>query len=105
MRSTNSSAKYFIFRGIDGAEKNEIRERLIEQHRAYVRTEGAVKMLHGGPLYGPDDSVVGTSLILQADSFSTVKQWIKDEPFNAAGLFAEASIDQWGWTFGRPVDV
>ncbi|MFM0527362.1 MULTISPECIES: YciI family protein [Paraburkholderia] len=93
--------QFFVFRGIDHASVGRIREQLLDSHRAYVRGEADVKMLHGGPLYDAHGCSIGTCLILEANSESEVRAWLSSEPFFNAGLFAIVSIDRWGWTYGR----
>ncbi|WP_042304806.1 YciI family protein [Paraburkholderia terrae] len=93
--------QFFVFRGIDHASVGRIREKLLDSHRAYVRREADVKMLHGGPLYDAHECSIGTCLILEANSESEVRAWISSEPFFNAGLFAIVSIERWGWTYGR----
>jgi uncharacterized protein YciI len=93
--------KYFIFRGIDYAASKRMREQLFPEHRTYVRQSGAVKMVHGGPLYDEAEQSIGSCLILEADSSADVAKWLSAEPFFNAGLFAITSVDRWGWTYGR----
>jgi len=93
--------KYFIFRGIDYAGSKWMREQLLPEHRIYVRKSGAVKMVHGGPLYDEAEEPIGSCLILEADSPADVGKWLSAEPFFNAGLFAIVSVDRWGWTYGR----
>jgi Uncharacterized protein conserved in bacteria len=92
---------FFVFRGIDHDGLNRIRDTLLESHREYVRQEASVKMIYGGPLYDAQDQTIGSCLILEADSKQDVEAWLSAEPFYNAGLFAMASIDRWGWSYGR----
>lgn len=95
------SKHFFVFRGIDHASAENLREQLLASHREYVRRESAVRMIHGGPLYDPQEKTIGTCLIVEAESGSDVDVWLANEPFFSAGLFAIASIDRWGWSYGR----
>ncbi len=78
-----------------------MRDVLIDAHREYVRRPAPVTMVHGGPLYDAEDRVIGTCLILEAGSKPQVDAWLGDEPFYRAGLFAIASLERWGWSYGR----
>lgn len=93
--------KYFVFRGIDRADSQWMREQLLSEHRTYVRSANAVRMLHGGPLCDDTGQPVGSCLILEADSSAKVRTWLSAEPFFKSGLFANSSVEQWGWTYGR----
>jgi uncharacterized protein len=93
--------RYFIFRGIDSVGWKWMREQLLPEHRAYVRKSGAVKMVHGGPLYDEAEQCIGSCLVLEAESSEDVGKWLSAEPLFNAGLFAITSVDRWGWTYGR----
>jgi uncharacterized protein len=93
--------RFFVFRGLDHIGVAVLRERLLDQHRAYVRGDASVRMLHGGPLYDAAEHTIGSCLILEANSRADVEAWINSEPFTAAGIFAETTIEHWGWTYGR----
>jgi uncharacterized protein len=92
---------YFVFRGIDHAGSQWMREQLLPAHRAYVREVATVRMIHGGPLYDDKQQPIGSCLILEADSLADVGKWLRAEPFSDAGLFAITSVEHWGWTYGR----
>lgn len=92
---------YFVFRGIDQADATKLREQWLAAHREYVRRAGAVVMIHGGPLYDAAQNIVGTCLVLKAPAKAQAEAWLAREPFFRSGLFAIASLDQWGWTYGR----
>lgn len=93
--------QFFLFRGIDGERSVSIREQTTTQQRAYVQEALDVKMIHGGLIYDGADSVLGTCLILEAASPGLVEDWLRESPFFKAGLFAQTSIERWGWTYGR----
>ncbi|WP_031358547.1 YciI family protein [Caballeronia sordidicola] len=92
---------FFVFRGMDHPQSGDIRERLTDEQRAYVKEVGRVKMIHGGLLYTSDDRIAGTFLILDAATSTDVRNWVHTSPFHKGGLFATISIDRWGWTYGR----
>ena len=98
---TRLEKKYFVFRGIDHADSLWMREQFLEQHRAYVRRPGPVKLVHGGPLYDDAGQPVGSCLIVEADSRTDAEAWLSTEPFFKSGLFAITSTERWGWTYGR----
>lgn len=93
--------QFYIFRGIDYASAEKMREQLLASHRDYVRRDAGVKMLHGGPLYDSQEKVVGTCLIVEANSRQDVDTWLAGEPFFKTGLFAMVSVERWGWSYGR----
>jgi uncharacterized protein len=97
----NLEKQFYVFRGIDHVGSQEIRERWLAEHKVYMRTPAKVKLLHGGPLYNADEMVIGSCLIVEADSKSDVESWLSDEPFCRNGLFATRSVDRWGWSYGR----
>ena len=92
---------FFVVRGLDHPPSGDIRTRLTDEQRAYVKEAGRVKMIHGGLLYTSDDGIAGTCLILEAASSTDVRDWVHASPFHKGGLFATISIDRWGWTYGR----
>jgi uncharacterized protein YciI len=90
-----------MFRGIDHAESQRMRDALLDAHREYVRRAAPVRMVHGGPLHDEEDRVIGSCLILEAASKPDVDAWLGAEPFYRSGLFAIASLERWGWSYGR----
>ena len=93
--------QYFIVRGLDAPDSGEARSRLVDAHRAYIRKEGAVTMVHGGPLLGGEGDTIGTCLIVIADGKTDVEKWLSHCPFVAGGVFQSLTVERWGWTFGR----
>lgn len=93
--------QYFIVRGMDAPDSAEKRSRLLDSHRAYVRSEGPVTMVHGGPLLDDEGDTIGTCLIVTAKSKADAQSWLSHCPFVAGGVFQTLTVERWGWTFGR----
>ena len=64
-------------------------------HLAYLEGLG-VKIRAGGALLTPDQkTVVGSMLILEAETEAEVREWLAGDPYAKAGLFASVDVKPW----------
>ena len=95
---------YFVFRGFDGSNGQEIRGRVRPAHRAYIRQEiEGCRAVAGGVLV--DDAgerMIGTLLVLDARDRSSAERFLAGDPYAAEGLFERTELVRWEWALGQP---
>lgn len=73
----------------DGAT---LRSATKDAHLAYLDAHESVVMVGGALLADESPARVGSCFIVNLPSRAAVEQWVRDEPFNKAGLFARVSV-------------
>jgi uncharacterized protein YciI len=84
----------------DKPDTAQLRQDTRERHIAYLNElGGAVKS--AGALLGDDgQSVVGSLIILEADSPEAARAMVDGDPFAHAGVFAKVDVRAWRWALG-----
>ena len=96
---------HYVFFGTDKPGHAAVRAECRELHRSYIRTRrNGVVAVVGGPTFGTDGQMNGTMLVLEADSLEAVQDFVQNDPYGAAGLFAQIEIRRWHWGLGQPAD-
>lgn len=95
---------YFVFYGSDGPGGDEIRARVREAHRLYLRqAQPGARVVLGGPLVEDEGGRMdGTLLVFEADDRAAVQRFVAGDPYAQAGLFARTEIRRWNWGLGKP---
>ena len=71
----------------------EVRRANREAHLAYIRETGVV--VEAGPFLDPEGEMIGSLIILEADTRAAAEDWAANDPYAAAGLFASVEIRAW----------
>lgn len=79
---------------LDKAGALALRQEYRADHRAYLQS-GAGTIVQAGPLLGADGEMVGSMIILEADSLEEVGRFHEGDPFTKAGLFGQVHLLQW----------
>ncbi len=73
-----------------------------EAHLAWLKTLGARARI-GGPFFDDaGETMCGSVLVIEAESFDDAKATFATDPYAAAGLFANVEIKPWRWVVGAP---
>ncbi len=65
-------------------------------HLAYIKQEFAgFKLLWGGPFMNEGGEMIGSHLIVEADSMQIIDNILANDPYNLAGLFKQVTIHPW----------
>lgn len=67
------------------------------EHLAYIEKTGIVKM--AGPFL-EDGQMVGSLVIVEADSLAAAQDWATNDPYAKAGLFESAAVSEWKKVIG-----
>jgi uncharacterized protein YciI len=66
-----------------------------DQHFTFIAQHGA-NVRFAGPLMSDDgERMVGSLLILEADSLDAAHAWSANDPYNKVGLFESVDIRPW----------
>ena len=65
-------------------------------HVAYTKAGGKVKF--GGPFVSPDDAMIGSFSILEAETYEAAQAYVKNDPYVLAGLFERQELHPWKLT-------
>jgi uncharacterized protein YciI len=88
---------YFMFIAFDkkiggAAVRAETRPRHVE----YTKSNGKVKF--GGPFVGTDESMIGSFSIIEAADYEEAAAYVRNDPYNQAGLFERQELHPWKLT-------
>jgi uncharacterized protein YciI len=92
----------FVLIGVDHRDSGELRARTRAAHLGYVESH-AEQVRIAGPLLADDgETMIGSLLIIEADSLEEAHAFAEADPYALAGLFAHIDIRPWKWLIGRP---
>lgn len=81
---------YFAMYCIDGEKGAELRPQVRDNHLAYLRSTGMVRL--AGPMLGEDGKPVGSLLVVEAEDINAVRAFAAADPYAIAGVFASVEI-------------
>jgi len=82
----------YVFHLLDRPDGAALRQRVRPQHKAYLAAV-ADRIAFAGPLLADDgQATVGSLLAIEFDSLAAAEQWLAQEPFTVAGLYASRSV-------------
>jgi uncharacterized protein len=71
----------------------ELRKANREAHLAYIRDTGCV--VQAGPFLDGAGEMVGSLVVIEADTGAAAEDWAAGDPYAAAGLFESVEIRAW----------
>ena len=81
-----------------------LRQENRDAHLEWANTkESPVKM--AGPLLDEAGDPVGSLLVVEAESGPLLEEFMKDDPYAQAGLFAQGTYAPFKWTVKPPADL
>ena len=96
---------FFIISCLDHPGKEELRLATRAQHLDYIAASGALVKL-GGPYLAEDgERMIGTLLVLDVADRAAAEAWLRQDPYNKAGLFERVDVRPWKWTVGLPAGL
>jgi uncharacterized protein len=96
----------YVFRLLDKPDTAALRQRMRPQHKAYL-AQVADRIAFAGPLTHDDGvTMIGSLLAIDFASRDAAHDWLADEPFTRAGLYAStevhAFVNLWPQRTGYP---
>lgn len=94
---------YFCVHALDRPGRLADRQRLREGHRARLRFhDQPVVVRTGGPLLDDEGTMIGTMLVIEADSRAAVEAYLAGDPYMLENLFETVTITGFNWGLGQP---
>lgn len=96
---------YMVYRvDRDDGQAAQIRAATRPAHRAYMdQFAGRVRL--GGPLLDGDGQGCGGLMLIEGESEAAVRELVRNDPFELAGLSSRIEIRPFRWQTGRPADL
>lgn len=87
----------YVFHGLDKPGALELRKATRQRHLDWIASlSPRVKI--GGPMLAEDGATpVGSVLVVEAETLAEAKSLFAQDPYEAAGLFAETSVRPFNW--------
>lgn len=63
-----------------------------DEHLAYLNEHAGIVLVGGALLADDAPTRLGSCLIVNLPSRAAMERWVRDEPFNKAGLFARVTV-------------
>jgi uncharacterized protein YciI len=93
----------FVATCTDKPESNALRLENRPAHLTYLNGLGS-KVKAGGALLSADrQTVIGSMLILEAESEADIEAMLSQDPYALAGLFADVNVKPWRQAVGVPL--
>lgn len=91
----------FIIYSRDKQGALEIRKANRDAHLAFLATDAPVKVLTAGPwLDEVGETMIGSLLIVEAESLASVRTWLEADPYAQAGLPESVMLHPFIWAIG-----
>lgn len=91
---------YFIVYAKDKPGHTEMRMNNRPDHVAWLKSSSVPV---AGPLLADDnETMIGSMLIVEADSRADVEALLPNDPYAIAGLFDSVEVHPWIWALGAP---
>lgn len=82
----------YAFVLMDKPQAAELRAQVRPQHKAYLAQQ-AERIAFAGPLVADDGAtMIGSLLAIDFPNRAAAAAWLRDEPFNQAGLYASVQL-------------
>lgn len=89
---------YFVVHALDAPGMADVRSANRAAHRARLRNhDHALTVRIGGPLLDDAGEMCGTTLIIEAETRAHVVDFIDNDPYAKAGLYADVRIHAFSW--------
>ena len=94
---------YFCVHALDRPGRLEDRQRLRDGHRARLRShDQPVAVRIGGPLLDNEGRMIGTMLVIEAETRAAVETYLAGDPYMLENLFETITITGFNWGLGQP---
>ncbi len=94
----------FVIECTDKEDGFALRQEVRPKHLDYAKALGDT-LLVGGPFLDEQERMIGSLLIIKADSLADAEAIAARDPYAQAGLFSATSVRPWRWTVNAPEGV
>jgi len=89
----------YVISWLDKPDSLQIRMGAREAHLDYIRAQGERVKL-GGPYLDEAGRMIGSLIVIEADSLEAANAFHAQDPYRLAGLFETSSVTPWRATVG-----
>ena len=89
----------YVISWLDRPDSLEARMGAREAHLAYVKAQGD-KVKLGGPYLDDAGQMIGSLIVIEAESLAAAEAFHAQDPYRLAGLFETSSVTPWRATVG-----
>ena len=93
---------HFLIYTEDKADSLHVRIGVREAHLNWVQNDPNVQLISAGPWLDDAGDMRGSLLIVSANTLATVENWLKEDPYNKAGLTEFKRVREFNWLLGAP---
>ena len=93
----------FMVYALDKPNRQTARLMARDAHRARLcEHDHPVRVMIGGPLLDDDGGMVGTMLVVEAESMDLVRRFVDQDPYVCTDVYASVAIHHFNWGLGNP---
>jgi uncharacterized protein YciI len=93
----------FMVYALDKPDRGTARLTARDAHRARLREhDHPVRVRIGGPLLDNDGGMIGTMLVVEAESMDLVRRFVDQDPYARADVYANVAIHPFKRGLGNP---
>jgi len=93
----------FMVYALDKPNRETARLTAREAHRARLREHDLpVRVRIGGPLLDGNGGMIGTMLVVEAESMDLVRRFVDQDPYARADVYASVAIHPFNWGLRNP---
>lgn len=89
----------FVIYCLDKPDQLELRMQNREDHLAYAKATKSIKFA-GPMLEGDGETMIGSLIVLEAESLAGAQAWSENDPYRKAGVFQSVEVRPWKWLLG-----
>lgn len=94
---------HFVVYALDKPGMGEVRARNRPAHRERLRAhDHPLTVVVAGPLLDDDGAMIGTMMIVEAETKGAVEAYLADDPYQLEGLFGQVDVRPFAWGIGAP---
>lgn len=93
----------FALVATDKPDHLDVRLKARADHVAFLeRLNAEGSLAFAGPFLDAAQKPCGSLVVVEAETLEAAGALLAQDPYQAAGLFAETRLQPWNWTFNKP---
>lgn len=94
---------HFIVYALDKPDRLDRRIAVRDEHRNRLRNPDApVKVVVGGPLHDDAGKMIGSTLMIEAESAAIVEAFVAADPYVREDVYGQVKVHPFTWGIGNP---
>ncbi|MGD9915519.1 MAG: YciI family protein [Rhizobiaceae bacterium] len=94
---------HFIVYALDKPDRLDRRNAVRDEHRNRLRNpDAAVKVAVAGPMHDAAGRMIGSMLVIEAESAAIVEAFVAGDPYVREDVYGEVAVRPFTWGIGNP---